>query len=257
MASRGAANALTDIFSHDRRFQHCIDKKAMQLVRTLRAVLKSENQPLSLHWVAFFYRRRRDGGGINLRGERTSLKAAIELWMLDMDFDELGSGFLWNPRDTATYRGILVKLTKKHREGSAHFNWGCYAALWTRTSRSELVIFIKGCIYLGTTFVNRICWWKDCRLWRYIRETHQQGIWWSRIEENKVARPERRVEEGIEIPDSRICDLTELDISLGIKGTLDGTWMQWWFRSRKLHMIPSPFRSLNKGHMNHSSSPTQ
>ena len=104
MASWDAANALMDLFSHDPCFQRRIDKEAMQLIRTLRDFLKSENQPLSLHWVAFFYRRRRDGGGINLRGERTSLKAATELWVLDMNFDGLRSGFLWGRlQPTAVY----------------------------------------------------------------------------------------------------------------------------------------------------------
>ena len=151
-----------------------------------------------------------------------------------MDFDGLGSGFLWNPREITSHSGILVKPTEKNREGSARFNLACHPALGTRTSSSEFFIFIKECIYLGTTFVNRICWWKDCGPWRYISEAHQQGTWWSRIEEKKVAGPERRVEEGIEILDSKIYDLIELDTSLGIKEALDGTWIQWWSRSRRL-----------------------
>ena len=73
-------------------------------VRALRAFLKSENQPpRSLHWIVvnFFHHRRRDDDEINPGGERTSLKTDTELWILDMDFDGLGPGFLWNMRGSA------------------------------------------------------------------------------------------------------------------------------------------------------------
>ena len=127
-----------------------------------------------------------------------------------MGFDGLGSWFFWKSEGHSNPQLILLKLTKKHHEGSAHFNWGFHPTLQSRTLRSELLIFIKGCIY---TFVNEICWWKDCRPWKYISKTHQQGIWWSRIKEKNVAGPEGRVEDGIKILGSNI-----------VKEALDGTW---------------------------------
>jgi hypothetical protein len=41
------------------------------------------------------------------------------------------------------------------------------------------------------------------------------GMWVCGYSESKVKKPERRVEDGIEILDSKIYDLTELDASLG------------------------------------------
>ena len=121
-------------------------------VRELRAFSKYENQPLSPHWVVenYFHHRKRAGDEVRwediIEGSYRIANATYGL----------GSGFFLNPWDTPTHSGMLLKLTKQHHEGSAHFNWGCHPALWTRTSRSEL--FIKGRIYLGTTFVNRIRW---------------------------------------------------------------------------------------------------
>ena len=89
-------------------------------VRELRDFLKSENQLLLLHWIAAnsFHHRRLDGDEINLSDERRSSKVATEFWILDMDYDGLRSGFLWNPRDIPTHSRILLKLTKKHRQSS-------------------------------------------------------------------------------------------------------------------------------------------
>ena len=61
----GRSHALTDIFSHD-----------------------------AVSGAVYLHHRRRDGDGINLRGEGTSLKAATELYRLDMGFNGLGYAFL-------------------------------------------------------------------------------------------------------------------------------------------------------------------
>ena len=129
MASWGVANARPYIF-HDRRIRRSIDEEAMQLehhkafpkVRKPAAITPSKQISFITEdvmvsrsiWEIRYHRR-----------QLTNCECQI--------FDGLGSAFLWYPRDTPTHAGILPKLTKKPREGSAHFKWGYHAALrgWT------------------------------------------------------------------------------------------------------------------------------
>jgi len=129
-----------------------------------------------------------------------------------------------------------------------------------RTLTSELFIFIKGCIYLGTTFVNRICWeFVDERIagHEHISVEHltrnlmisNQGkqCSWTQKEEWKRA-------QSIKILNNKIYDLTELDTSLWMEEASDRIWCNGGHVLDSYDIISIP-RSKHRPVKYHSSSP--